>query len=168
MKKSFDYLVFILSLVYVKARQEQIISKEKSSNILPFYLYIMSTATFEKRDFDFSKYGAFFCFWDKQFEEKSEKWVKYVNLWAGLIARKDNYKEVVEKFNKHCEDEKKRRTEEQWLESIIKYELNNHEVYYTGDLTDVMEILKEYWAEEEEVRKIFLKERDIKADNNEI
>lgn len=49
LKKSFDSFIFLLKLCDVLARQNTLF-------ILPFYLYIMSTATFEKRDFDFSKY----------------------------------------------------------------------------------------------------------------
>jgi len=117
-------------------------------------------STFIKQDFDFWKYKAFFCFWDEQFEKaKKENWIndkeKLVNLGAWLVSLKSNYKEMLKAFSLHNETEKERRIKEDGIENIIKYELANYESYYTWDITDAMEALKEYWVSESEVKKVF-------------
>ncbi len=65
---------------------------------------------YQEKDFDFSKYWAFFAFWDKQFEEAKEEWLTisdYVDVNMGwLIAKKSNYKEMLKAFKEHAENEK--------------------------------------------------------------
>lgn len=68
--------------------------------------------TYEKKHFDFWKYGAFFAFWKEQFNHWMDKnlTVKdYIALPSWLIAKKINYKEMRVAFLKHEEDEKNRR-----------------------------------------------------------
>jgi hypothetical protein len=123
---------------------------------------------FEPKNFDFWEWGAFFAFSNKRFEEQKQEGEKYISFDGGLLAKKSNYKEMFNALNQHDKSEKKRRASEMWLDAIIKYELNNHEVYYTWDIQDAWEVLEWYWATLDRVRDIFFRERDLKAMNDEI
>ena len=39
--------------------------------------------------------------------------------------------------------------------SVIRYELNNYECYYTGDITDALAVLKNYGLTRDQVSKVF-------------
>lgn len=116
----------------------------------------------EKR-FDFSAYGAFYAFGEKQLEEelKGNNINDYYVTDYWLYYRKDNWKEMFDAFKKHGENERKRRVKEEGLENIIKYELNNHEAYYTWNLSDAIDALSYYWVDEKEVKKVYDKNKEF-------
>jgi len=90
---------------------------------------------YKTQDFDFSKRWAFFAFGNKQYDEQAQEWVEYVNVWMGLIARKDNYKEMLQAMENHYQAERDKRKEIEGIDNIILYEYNNHECDYTGDIS---------------------------------
>lgn len=114
--------------------------------------------TFEEKQFDFSEWGAFFAFGNKQLEEWrwSTDIKDLIDLWNWLIAKKSNYKEMLEAFDKHNKEQSELKVSTIWLEKIIKYELNNYECNYLWYIEDnVYEVLAEYWANKELVNSIF-------------
>jgi len=117
-------------------------------------------ATYKIKDFDFSKWKAFFAFEEKQLNEARERlWIskdeKLVSLGMWLIALKSNYKEMIEAMNKHYKEEAERRKKLQTKEEIIEYELRNYEAYYTWNISDTVEVVKEYWFTEQDVLKVY-------------
>ncbi len=114
---------------------------------------------YKEKDFDFSKYKAFFAFSDQQAKESIQKFggkmKDYCNMGGGLVCHKETAKELTKELPKHHEEERQRRLKIEGLQSIIKYELANYESYYTGDISDAMEVLKDYGATEEQVKKVY-------------
>lgn len=106
--------------------------------------------------------GTFFAFGDKQFTEQKQEDVKYYSLGGGMLCPQDNLDVLesgMEAINKARKDYA---SNEEAREGIIAYELNNHEAYYTGDITDTMQLLKEtmHNVTEEEVREVYKKNQD--------
>ncbi|WP_418181308.1 hypothetical protein ACNSOL_12435 (plasmid) [Aliarcobacter lanthieri] len=101
------------------------------------------------------KYGAFFAFSKKQFEEKQVEGVKYVIDGSGMAAPKENYKTLVKEMNEIYSEGVKQDIAENGLNAIIKRELANYECYYTGDIEDAVEALEDYGITHEQVLKVF-------------
>jgi len=124
---------------------------------------------YEQKDFDFSKYKAFFAFGREQLEEwmeknniKSRNDLISLSMW--LVALKSNYKEMLEDMSEHYKQERLRRIKEVGKEWIIKYELANYESYYTGEIDDALEVLEEYWYTREDVLKVFNEQKEYHND----
>ena len=103
----------------------------------------------------FDKAKAFFAFGQNQFDEKKQEWVRYCDLWGGLICPKENYRVLVEELDTIYKDSIKQDIEENWLNAIIRRELNNHECFYTWDPTDAIEKLSDYPVSKEDIIKVF-------------
>jgi hypothetical protein len=95
--------------------------------------------------------GAFFAFSDEQFEEKRVQSEEYESLGGGLICPKKNSawlrKKLILAYKKGIEQDMK----ENGKKAIIKRELNNYEVCYTGDPTDTINALADYPITEKEI-----------------
>jgi|14BtaG_2_1085337.scaffolds.fasta_scaffold11058_3 hypothetical protein len=110
----------------------------------------------------YDKYDAFYAFSDKQYKEGRKKGVGYISMGGGLLVPKNNAREfhevLMNAMNEHkaymrnlLEDTKER-------EELIKYELNNYECFYTGDIYQCVESLKEYDISRDEIAEVFQKE----------
>lgn len=103
--------------------------------------------------------GMFFAFSDTQFEESKTPLIegdKYLSLGSGTYLPKSNldkWKEKTEIINKWFINEV-----EQQREDYIRYELSNHETYYTGDIDSAFEALEGNFSREE-VQAVFNIER---------
>ncbi len=117
---------------------------------------------YKEKEFDFGKRGAFFAFSDSQLTEgitkHGGKKEDYVSMGGGLIAKKEVAKTLWDEFAEFNKKEMDKKLKHDGLESIIKYELVNHESYYIGDISPAMEILKDYGATEEQVMGIYKEE----------
>lgn len=108
----------------------------------------------------------FFAFSNEQFLKNKtplKEGEKYVSIGAGAYMPKgnlDNYIKGIEEINKAFKAELKK--SKQLRYDHIKYELSNHEAYYTRDISDTMEALGEGYTEKE-VWKVF-KENDNSSD----
>lgn len=102
------------------------------------------------------RYGAFFTFSNKQFNEKRQEGVEYCHIIGGLVCPVNNAKVVVEEMNRIEAHHVKRMLEEVGVERIIRYELNNHEAYYTGNVTDTCEAVERYGITREQVIEVFI------------
>jgi hypothetical protein len=109
----------------------------------------------------FKKVGLFFAFSNQQFDENKtplKEGEKYVHIGAGGYLPKGNVDEFLngmEEINKWYKGEIKNNKAE---EKEITYELHNHECFYTGDITDVVEMFEGTYTEEQ-IQKVYNKIR---------
>lgn len=103
---------------------------------------------------------AFFAFSDKQFDEAKKEGTKYVSLGGGLLSPKENAEKLVKAINEAHKRGIARDVAENGNTNIIKRELYNHEAFYTGDITDTKEALKDYPFNEQEIIDVFNDERN--------
>ena len=89
------------------------------------------------------KNGGFFAFGDKQFLEQRVKGVKYVSMGMGLIAPKENAKNIWEETERIHKEGVKQDIKEHSKQKIIFRECENYEIQF-GDSTPVYDSLKEY------------------------
>ncbi len=101
----------------------------------------------------FKKYGSFFAFSKKQFEEQKKDGIKYVSLNNGMIVPVKNAKELTEELKLIYENGIKKDIEENGISAIIQRELGNHEAQITMDIADTVEALEGYSIKEELIRK---------------
>jgi len=108
----------------------------------------------------FKKCGVFFAFSNEQFAENKtplKEGEKYVSMGAGGYLPKGNAAELtkgmseIKKWFKQATKDKKTRIE------LIKFELANHEAYYTGELEDTLNALGEGFTIDE-VREVYKRE----------
>ena len=112
----------------------------------------------------FNDYKVFFAFSNDQFkkgmeEKEISKESKVVRMGQGMFCPSENAKEVIEQMDliykeAIAEDIK------QGIARVILRELQNHECFYTGDITDCVNKLEDYPVTEEEIRKVFRKNRN--------
>lgn len=112
----------------------------------------------------FEKYGVFFAYSKKQFDDgvlkiKLDAGEKVVNVISGAYCKSSVADDFIAELEAIFEQNKKDMLEKVGVETIIKYELENHESYYTGsidsacdaladlDITDRALISKIYWQE---------------------
>jgi len=103
----------------------------------------------------FDDAGAFFAFSNEQLEAKIQPNTKYVNMGAGLICRKDSYKQLQKALDDITAGGIRQDIEENGIDNIIRRELSNHEAYYTGDIEDTVEALADYHITAEQVMTVF-------------
>lgn len=107
----------------------------------------------------FEKLGTFFAFSQSQFDEGRKEGVKYVSLGSGCVTPEGTEKELMDTLDKIHADALKQDLEENGIDAIIKRELGNYECYYTGDITDAFEELKQYGTDWNQVMAIYRVER---------
>jgi len=103
----------------------------------------------------FNKVGAFFAFSNKQLEEKIKQGVKYANMGAGLICPVENAKELTSGLSNIQDKGIAKDIAENGIKAIIKRELYNHECYYTGDISDAIDVLEQYDITPEQIIEVF-------------
>ena len=92
----------------------------------------------------FEETGTFFAFSNEQFKEQMKKGKKYVNMGGGMITEKGNEEKLVKGLNKNYKEGIKQDLKENGKEKIILRELQNYEAFYTGNIDDTVENLKDY------------------------
>ena len=100
----------------------------------------------------FDKYGVFFAFSNKQFNEAKQDGVKYADLGGGMLAPSDNadnvIKELTNLHNKHIKED----LAENGKKAIIHRELANHEAQITGEIDDTFDALESYGITRAEIQ----------------
>jgi len=99
--------------------------------------------------------GAFFAFSNRQFDEAKKEGVTYVNMGMGLIAPKENADAVFKGLEKIHKEARESVLAKYDKEEIIRYELANHEAYYTGSIDDAYGALEHYGFTREEVLAVY-------------
>lgn len=103
--------------------------------------------------------GGFFAFSDKQFLEQKKEGVKYSSLGMGLLCPSENCERFTKEYGEIIKNGIEQDLTENGREGVIKRELANHEAYYTGDITDTAEALRDYGITKEEILKVYRVER---------
>lgn len=102
--------------------------------------------------------GAFFAFGSIQLEEalKKHNYKKedLTSVGYGMIMPKANVKTYTEK-SKKLKKWFNNKISKLDANEIIRYELNNHECYYSGEIGEAMPILSEYGFTPEQVLTVF-------------
>ena len=109
----------------------------------------------------FDELGVFFAFSDKQFQEGKQKRnikenEKIAAIQGGGFLPSKNAKSYIKKTNDlmvWLEKQVKKLNPE----AVIGYELNNHECYYTGDVSPAYEVLQAYDFTLDQVRAVYHK-----------
>lgn len=103
------------------------------------------------------KAGAFFAFSNSQFDENKQEGIKYVDMGMGLICPKETadvlFKESEEIYFLGIKQD----IEENGIDAIIERELDNHEVFYTGNTEPTEDALKHYGITIEDIRRVYNK-----------
>lgn len=101
----------------------------------------------------------FFAFSDKQFEENKtelKEGEKYVSLGTGVYLPNIYVNEWIAETKRIKAWEKVQIRNSKQEEEHILFELKNRECFYTGDVNDAFEILKEFYTLDE-VQTVFRK-----------
>jgi hypothetical protein len=110
----------------------------------------------------FEKCGVFFAFSDKQFEENKtplKEGEKYVSIGGGGYLPKGKVKkleegmEAIERFGKQTVKKKN------LVKAEILDELQNHECFYTGDISDVVDLFEGTYTKQQ-IRDVYNKHRE--------
>jgi len=109
----------------------------------------------KKQDKIFNKYGGFFAFNNKQFDEQKDiKVKKYVRLSFGLICPKENAKKLLNELDQLHKKAIKKHMEKDTIKDIVFKNCQNMELQYSfNGEQDIKEILKDYPIEEIEIIK---------------
>ena len=122
----------------------------------------------ERQSACFKKHGAFFAFSDKQFNEAKDPNIpldQYCNGPFGMIMPKDNAKAFGKEINQIIADGMKEDIELHGVNAVIVRELNNHEAYYTGDISSTVEALYGYPGIDRELIANVFKNKSYDPDN---
>jgi hypothetical protein len=79
----------------------------------------------------------------------------YCSVYCGLVCLKTTVKEMMKAHSEHNKSEIEIRKEKESKDEIIKYELANHEAYYTEDIRDTVKALKYYGYTVEDIEKVY-------------
>jgi len=113
----------------------------------------------------FKEKWVFFAFWKNQFNEQKKEGVTYVSAWHGMFCPKGELMNVLNSIDEIQSSAIKKDIDENGIDGIIRRELYNHECFYTGDISNAVSFLEQYWITEEQVDKIYIIER-AKENNN--
>lgn len=102
-----------------------------------------------------NKYGVFFAFSTKQFEESAVKGVKYTNMGNGGICPTEHVKNYINDLHECYMAGIQQDLAENGKWKIIKRELYNHEAFYTSDLDQTVSALEPYKITREEIQKVY-------------
>ncbi len=120
----------------------------------------------EKYEELFSILGVFWAFSMEQFKEGQTKnpllpGEKYTNIGMGGFVRNSNTKKLNEKMDNinkwFLSENKKLKEDKKAREKVILNELINHEAFYTGYVTDALEVLKPLGYTKKELFEVYKK-----------
>lgn len=86
--------------------------------------------------------GVFWAFSNEQFKESApDKSVTLVNIGMGGYMPKEHHARLLDGMNEIAKYEKQA-IKKAKADEVILYELNNYECFYTGDISDALEVLE--------------------------
>jgi hypothetical protein len=115
----------------------------------------LSTYTEEKINILLEKYNAFFAFSQNQIDGSKKENIDYVYRGGGLYHEANKEKEFDADYKLVVKEAIEQDLKENGKEAIIKRGLLNYESYYTCDISDTVEALKDYKISKEEVAAVF-------------
>jgi hypothetical protein len=114
----------------------------------------------------FEKCGVFFAFSDKQFDENKtplKEGEKYVSIGGGGYMPKGSIKAFEEGMKAINSYGKQKVKKGNLQETEILYELQNHECFYTGDISDVVDLFEGTYTVKQ-IRDVYNKYREENQD----
>ena len=109
----------------------------------------------------FKEQKVFFAFSNDQLSEGIKKHdlkgVKLVSLGSGMYCPKTNARSIIQALDGIYSLGIEQDIKENGIDKIILRELYNHECFYTGDITDCVNKLKDYPITEKQIIKIYRK-----------
>jgi hypothetical protein len=115
----------------------------------------LSTYTEEKINILLEKYNAFFAFSQNQIDGSKKQNIDYVYRGGGLYHEAGKQKEFDADYKLMIKEAIEQDLKENGKEAIIKRGLINYECYYTCDISDAVEALKDYGISKEEIHAVF-------------
>lgn len=109
----------------------------------------------EKQTALFEETNTIFAFSREQFNKSKKEGITYINMGSGMLTDKRHVEKLLEGLEKIYKDSIQQDIKENGIDAIIKRELANHEAWYTMDITDTKEKLKDYPITEDQIFKIF-------------
>ncbi len=103
----------------------------------------------------YDKYGVFFAFSDKQYNDKAVDGVEYVSGGAGMVVPKEHATAVNTELNAAIDTHQAWKLETMGMNKIILDELHNHEAFYTYEIDDTVDALDGYGFTAADVQKVF-------------
>ena len=125
----------------------------------------LSDYTGDETETLFSKYEIIFAFNDKQFNEAKKEGVDYKFLGGGMHIETSKFKEFDLEFSKIIETAISKDLAENGKDNIIERELSNYECYYTYEIDDAVDALKDYNITREEIQQVFNKNKQNHLDD---
>lgn len=105
----------------------------------------------KKYDEELSKTGIFFAFSEKQFKEnqipKEAPLNDFLSCGMGGYIHKSNTKKLDDFYNITEKQLKKDFLSKITIESMIEYELINHECFYTGEPLSIVDLIQSYYSD---------------------
>lgn len=111
----------------------------------------LSTYTQDAQTKLFEKTGTFFAFSQDQYDKSAIAEVNYVSLGMGMLVPKENAKALVAGLSDINKIGIETDLKENGKKAIIERELFNYECFYTGEIEDCVEALKEYEIAKSEI-----------------
>lgn len=108
----------------------------------------------------FEDLGIFFAFTQTRFNEMKQDGVTYVDGGYGMIIPKDNAQKWKERFDEYSKEGEIEYSTNVPMNEYIKYELNNHECFYTGDYSEALGAVQAYYPDctIDDVRAVYQEE----------
>ena len=99
------------------------------------------------------KYGVFFAFSNKQYEEGAKEGVQYVHYGYGMFCPKKTIDQFLNEFDLAIDNYRNNDLAENGKIKIIWRELSNYECQITMDISEAVTALKGYGITKEEVER---------------
>lgn len=121
----------------------------------------------------FERLGVFFAFSATQLEEGLRKYAhiatkdEYVGMGFGMCCPKKNAEAVTKELEAVNKAGIQKDIEENGKEGVITRELANYECFYTGNISEVIELMKEYGFTHDDVVQAYRKECDRRREAGE-
>ena len=107
----------------------------------------------------FNRTGSFFAFSNKQFDEQKKEGAIYVNCGSGLVCEKQHVQTLIDELDQINQQAIAQDLADNGYYNIIARELGNYECYYTGDISDAVDELKQYGISRKEVYAVYQAEK---------
>ena len=104
----------------------------------------------------FKETNTFFAFSQKQFSEGEKEGITYINMGSGMLCDKRYVEKLTKGLHKIYNDSIQQDIKENGIKNIIKRELANHEAWYTMDIKDTCDKLKDYPISKKQIKEIFI------------
>lgn len=107
----------------------------------------------------FTELEIFFAFSNEQFKNGKKEGVTYVKYLSGMLVPKENVDRLNDELKRINYETQQCFQQQISMNKYIRYELINHEVFYTGDTASILGLVQLYYPNctIEDIQKIYLK-----------